>query len=100
MHDGVRGTNSRLGTSLPVSVSLLSSNTTKRKVDIAMKGLKVSCLLVLLAFLSTSAFLLAQSDNGSIQGTITDSTGAVVSGATIDVTSLATAQTITATSGG
>ncbi len=64
-----------------------------------MKGLKVS-LLALLVLLGTSVFVMAQSDNGIIQGTITDSTGAVVSGATIDVTSVGTGHTVTATSGG
>ncbi len=65
-----------------------------------MKGLKVSRLLAMLVLLSASVFVLAQSDNGNIQGTITDSTGAVVSGATIDVTSHATGQTVNAISGG
>src|SRR5690348_11660791 len=64
-----------------------------------MKGLKVS-LLALLVVLGASELMLAQSSNGSISGTITDSTGAVVSGATIDGTSQATGQTVTATSGG
>ena len=52
-----------------------------------MKGLKVSRLLALLLVLSLPAVMVAQSSNAIIQGTITDSTGAVVSGATIDVTS-------------
>jgi hypothetical protein len=64
-----------------------------------MKGLRVSRLLALLFVLSTPAFLVAQSSNAIIQGTITDSTGAVVSGATIDVTSKTTAQTVSALSG-
>ncbi len=65
-----------------------------------MKGLKVSRLLVVGFLLSVPLFLFAQSDNGVIQGTITDSTGAVVSGASIDVTSKATGKTVTVTSGG
>ena len=58
-----------------------------------MKGLKVSRLFVLLVLLSVPLLLVAQSDNGNIQGTITDSSGAVVSGATIDVTNQGTGQT-------
>ena len=65
-----------------------------------MKGLKESRLLVLLLVLSVPLLLVAQSDNGNIQGTITDSSGAVVSGATIDVTNQATGQTVNAVSGG
>ena len=64
-----------------------------------MKGLKAFGLSVLLFMLCLPAVLVAQSTNAVIQGTITDSSGAVVSGATIDVTSKATSQTVTATSG-
>src|SRR5581483_8178189 len=73
---------------------------TKRKVGIAMKGLKVSRLLAVLLVLGLPAVMVAQSSNAIIQGTITDSSGAVVSGATIDVTSKATGQVLTAVSGG
>ena len=65
-----------------------------------MKGLKVSRLLALTLILCVPPMMVAQSSNANIQGTVTDSTGAVVSGATIDVTSKATGQTVTATSGG
>ena len=65
-----------------------------------MKGLRVSGVLALMLVLCLPAVLVAQSSNANIQGTITDSSGAVVSGATIDVTSKATGQTVTATSGG
>ena len=65
-----------------------------------MKGLKLSRLLALTLILCVPPMMVAQSSNANIQGTVTDSTGAVVSGATIDVTSKATGQTVTATSGG
>ena len=56
---------------------------------------QVTALLCLLL----PASLLAQYDNGSIVGTIHDQTGAVISGATVTVTSLATAAVSTATTG-
>ncbi len=65
-----------------------------------MKGLKVSHLVALVVLLSVPLLMVAQSDNAVISGTITDSTGAVVSGASIDVTSTATGKTVTVTSGG
>jgi Carboxypeptidase regulatory-like domain len=65
-----------------------------------MKGLKVSHLLALLLVLGLPAVMVAQSSNATIQGTITDSSGAVVSGATIDVTSTTTGQTVSTASGG
>ena len=51
----------------------------------------------LLAVLVSVAF--AQSDTGRLQGTVTDSSGAVVSGATITVTSLGTDRVVTVQSG-
>ncbi len=89
-----------LQSGLAISKFLSFHYTTNRKVDIAMKGLKVSRLLALLLVLGLPAVMVAQSSNAIIQGTITDSTGAVVSGATIDVTSTATGQTVNAVSGG
>ena len=65
-----------------------------------MKALKVSLLLALMLVLGMPTFVCAQSSNAIIQGTITDSTGAVVSGASIDVTSKATGQTVSTVSGG
>jgi hypothetical protein len=64
-----------------------------------MKGSGVSRLVALLLVLSVPVTVFAQSTNGVISGTVTDTTGAVVSGATIDVTNKATAQTVTVISG-
>ena len=58
------------------------------------------CLLVLSAVLLTRPLLVAQTtvSQGSIQGTVTDSSGAVVGGATITITHKGTGQVITTTS--
>ncbi len=53
---------------------------------------------VLCAFLLMCASAIAQFDTGSFVGTVRDSTGAVVSGATITVTNTATANAVTRTS--
>src|ERR1700722_2290880 len=60
------------------------------------------CLLVLSAVLLTRSLLVAQTtvSQGSIQGTITDPSGAVVGGANITITHKATGQVITTTSTG
>ena len=65
-----------------------------------MKHLNVSGLVVLWVPLCVGVAVWAQSENGRITGTVTDSTGAVVSGATINVTSQATARVVTVQSGG
>ena len=56
-------------------------------------------LLTLLLATSVAAHAFAQSDRGSITGTVTDPTGAVVPNAKITATSLDTAETREATSG-
>ncbi len=52
----------------------------------------------LLAVLASVA--VAQTDTGSLQGTVTDTTGAVVSGATVTVTNLGTGRVVTVQTGG
>jgi hypothetical protein len=59
-----------------------------------------SRLVVLLVLLCAGVAVWGQSENGRITGTVTDSTGAVVFGATINVTSQATARVVTVQSGG
>ena len=53
--------------------------------------------MVLLIVLSTAAVCLAQSDTARLQGTVTDPQGNAVSGATVNVTSVETGRTSTAT---
>jgi Carboxypeptidase regulatory-like domain len=53
--------------------------------------------LVLILVLCLAGLALAQSDNGRLVGTITDPSGAVISGATITVTDAGTGRTVTAT---
>ena len=65
-----------------------------------MKRFSESRLAVLLVLSCASIAVWGQSENGRITGTVTDSTGAVVSGATISVASQATARIVTAQSGG
>ena len=50
-----------------------------------MKGTYRS-LLVLIAFMVASVFVLAQTENGQISGIVTDKSGAVVSGAKVTAT--------------
>ena len=52
---------------------------------------------VLAVFVSVA---LAQTDTGSLQGTVTDSSGAVVSGASVSVTNLGTSRVVTVQTGG
>jgi hypothetical protein len=54
----------------------------------------VSRTMLFLVTLLVASFALAQSDAGRVIGTITDSTGAVVSGATIEVTRQATGRMV------
>ena len=64
----------------------------------ARNSFKFSLVLTLCAVLSCAAF--GQSATGRIQGTVTDSSGAVVSGADVTVTSVDTARQVTAKTGG
>jgi outer membrane receptor protein involved in Fe transport len=64
-----------------------------------MKQFKLLYLPALVFLLSVS-MLFAQSEFGRIQGTISDSTGAVISGATIEAINLDTGQVTTVTSSG
>ncbi|HXJ91862.1 MAG TPA: TonB-dependent receptor [Terriglobia bacterium] len=57
------------------------------------------CLLALFAILLPSPFALAQVDTGGILGTIKDQSGAVIPGAKVSVTNLATGLTVTAVTG-
>ena len=63
----------------------------------ASRAKRVLFAFGLLAVFVSVAF--AQSDTGRLQGTVTDSSGAVVSGATITVTSLGTDRVVTVQSG-
>ena len=65
-----------------------------------MKRFSVTRAAVLLVLVCSGVAVWAQSENGRLTGTVTDSTGAVVSGATISVTSQATARAVTVQSGG
>jgi uncharacterized surface anchored protein len=64
-----------------------------------MKSIRVLCFsLLAAAFLLTSAqFAMAQTGTGSLTGTVSDSSGGVISGATVTVTSLGTGQSRTTT---
>ena len=64
-----------------------------------MKRISVTHVAVLLVLVCSGVAVWAQSENGRITGTVTDSTGAVVSGATMNVTSQATARVVTVQSG-
>jgi Carboxypeptidase regulatory-like domain/TonB-dependent Receptor Plug Domain len=56
--------------------------------------------LLILPIVAFASLGFAQSDTGRITGTITDSSGAVVSGATINVTNIGKQRTVTVQSGG
>ena len=56
-------------------------------------------LFAAISVLCFAAFAMAQTETARIQGTVTDATGAVVSGATIKVTSAGTGREVTVTSG-
>ena len=62
-------------------------------------GRNLSVLLVLLALLFAAAPLRAQVDAGSILGTVTDETGAVVAGASVTLTNEGTGASLTTTTG-
>jgi len=65
-----------------------------------MKKLSLSRWLVLSLILIAAPTCFAQSDTGRIAGTITDKSGAVVPGATINVTNVGKDRTVTVQSGG
>lgn len=65
-----------------------------------MKRQILSCLLALLSLVGVAKFSFAQSDTGRITGTVTDVSGAVVSGATVTVTNLGTSRAVAVTTGG
>ena len=58
-----------------------------------------SIFCIAISVVCLAAFSLGQTESARIQGTVTDSTGAVVAGATVKVTSTATGREVTATSG-
>src|SRR5215813_4957104 len=60
-----------------------------------MQSLTSGLSLLILAILTLSSSLFAQTFRGGIQGTVTDSTGAVVTGADVSVNSPATGLTRT-----
>ena len=65
-----------------------------------MMDRRQSPILVLLCLVFCAVFAIAQSETGQIAGTITDESGAVVSGATVNVTNVGKQRTVTVTSGG
>lgn len=69
---------------------------TNRNWNSFNRWLALGILLLLPAFFATR--IQAQTDTAQIQGTVTDATGAVVSGAKITITNVGTAATFTATS--
>src|SRR6202167_938588 len=77
----------------------LESDSGSRRKEMSFKRLLMFTLLVT-CVLATSTVLLAQTtvSQGSIQGTVTDPSGAVVGGAKITITHKATGQVITTTS--
>src|SRR5215831_13983969 len=58
-------------------------------------GRALSALLAFVAFLIVAAPLAAQVDTGSILGTVTDQTGAVVAGASVTLTNEGTGSSLT-----
>ena len=64
-----------------------------------MKSIRVLCVLLFAAalLLTSAPFVIAQTGTGGLTGTVTDSSGGVISGATVTVTSLGTGQSRTTT---
>jgi len=54
------------------------------------------CILLLCSVFTVTMF--AQNSNSTVQGTVQDTSGAVVPGATVDLTNVGTGQTLTTTS--
>src|SRR5260370_38509457 len=70
--------------------------------DIPVIGGKMNSrlFLVLILVLCLACFALGQTDTARLIGTITDSTGAVISNATVVVTNTGTGRTVSAQTGG
>ncbi len=64
-----------------------------------MKHLRLFCLSTLIYLTFCAIISPAQTSTGRITGTVTDQTGAVVSGATINATNVGTSRTVTVQSG-
>ncbi len=69
-------------------------------MQLIRSALKASAGLLLVLFLAVPASLWAQSDSARISGTVTDTSGAAIPGATITVTNLGTSAVQKVTSGG
>ncbi len=69
-------------------------------MQLIRSALKASAGLVLVLLLAVPVCLQAQSDNARISGTVTDTSGAAIPGATITVTNLGTSAIQKVTSGG
>ncbi len=65
-----------------------------------MKHRRLFCLSTLICLSFWAAVSFAQTSTGRITGTVTDQSGAVVSGANINLTNLGTSRTVTVQSGG
>lgn len=69
-------------------------------MQLIRSALRASAGLLLVLFLAVPASLWAQSDSARISGTVTDTSGAAIPGATITVTNLGTSAVQKVTSGG
>jgi Carboxypeptidase regulatory-like domain len=69
----------------------------KKGTSRIMRSSTLKSLLILLLALGFASLGIAQTDTARLQGTITDQNDAVVSGATVTVTSLGTGRAVTAT---
>src|SRR5271155_4836857 len=65
-----------------------------------INGHLCSALLLIGMFASLDGVMKAQTDTGRVTGTVTDSSGAVVSGASVTLTDTDTGTTLTRTTGG
>src|SRR5580692_7896945 len=64
-----------------------------------MKHLRLFCLSTLICLTFWAVVSSAQTSTGRVTGTVTDQSGAVVSGATINATNVGTSRTVTVQSG-